>query len=206
MISVSINQLKLFSESRGIKDYDNKIEDELIKIFSKPKPKINFSKKRTEKIREKFNESRNRFSKSKIKEIRRNLYKIKKQKNLSTPEIKEIEKNLLELENNLFKPRKYYNYDDIKYKGIKDVRNLYDLSIEDFYKPIRTNTAFNSNFIEYESIGEKLKIQEYLDMIKPYLKDLINNHKTQGKWKINSKNAIIDYKNQGEWKNEWSLW
>ena len=50
MIIVSINQLKLFSESRGIKDYDSKIEDELIKIFSKPKPKINFSKKRTEKI------------------------------------------------------------------------------------------------------------------------------------------------------------
>ena len=52
--------------------------------------KIRLSRKRIEKIREKFNESKNRFSKSKIKEIRRILYKIKKQKNLSTPEIKDI--------------------------------------------------------------------------------------------------------------------
>ena len=63
--------------------------------------KIRLSRKRIEKIREKFNESKNRFSKSKIKEIRRILYKIKKQKNLATPEIKEIEINLLELEKNV---------------------------------------------------------------------------------------------------------
>ena len=63
--------------------------------------KIRLSRKRIKKIREKFNESKNRFSKSKIKEIRRILYKIKKQKNLSTPEIKEIEINLLELEKNV---------------------------------------------------------------------------------------------------------
>ena len=37
-------------------------------------------------------------------------------------------------------------------------------------------------------------------MIKPYLSDIINNHKTQGEQKIHSENAIIDYKTQGEWK------
>ena len=78
--------------------------------------------------------------------------------------------------------------DDIKYKGIRDVRNLFDLSIdEDYYKPIRTNDAFNNNYIEYESIGDKdktLTIKEYLDMIRPYLSDIINDHKTQGEWKI----------------------
>ena len=48
-----------------------------------------------------------------------------------------MEKTLLELENNLFKPKKYYN-NDIKYKGIRDVRILFDLSIdEDYYKPIK---------------------------------------------------------------------
>ena len=78
--------------------------------------------------------------------------------------------------------------DDIKYKGIRDVRNLFDLSIdEDYYKPIRTNDAFNNNYIEYESIGDKdktLTIKEYRDMIGPYLSDKINDHKTQGEWKI----------------------
>ena len=37
-------------------------------------------------------------------------------------------------------------------------------------------------------------------MIKPYLNDLINDHKTQGKWRIHSGNKIIQYKTQSEWK------
>ena len=75
----------------------------------------------------------NRFSKSKIKEIKINFYEIENKNNRFTPEIKQIEKNLLELENNLFKPKKYYGYDDIKYKRIRDVRNLFDLSIDEDY-------------------------------------------------------------------------
>ena len=52
MISLSLNQLKLIAENRGIKDYENKSE-ELIKILSEPEPKIGI-----ESIRRKFNESR----------------------------------------------------------------------------------------------------------------------------------------------------
>ena len=43
-------------------------------------------------------------------------------------------------------------------------------------------------------------MKEYLDMIKSYLSNIINNHKTQGKWKVHSDSTIIDYKTQGEWK------
>ena len=60
---------------------------------------------------------------------------------------------------------------------------------EDYYKPIRTNDAFNSNCVEYESIGDKdktLTIKKYPDMIRPYLVDIINDYKTQGEWKIYS--------------------
>ena len=82
--------------------------------------------------------------------------------------------------------------------------NLFDLLIdEDYYKPIITKSAFNMDYIEYESKGDKdkiLSIKEYLDMIKPYLSNIINNHKTQGKWKVHSGNTVIDYKTQGEWK------
>ena len=64
----------------------------------------------------------------------------------------------------------------------KDVGNLFNQSIdEDYYKPIITNSAFNSNYIEYESKGDKdkiLLIKEYLDMIRPYLSNIINDHKT----------------------------
>ena len=37
-------------------------------------------------------------------------------------------------------------------------------------------------------------------MIIPYLSYLINDHKTQGKWKVYSGNKIIDYKTQSKWK------
>ena len=174
------------------------------RVNKSKKPKINFSKGRIEKIRKEFNESRHKFSKSKINEIRRNLYEIENEKNLFTPNIKEIRKNLFELEENLLKPKKYCEYDDTEYKGIVDVNDFFDLSVdEDYYKPIITNGAFHNNYIQYESKGNKDKIltsSEYLDMIRPYLSDKINYHKTQGEWRIHSDNTITEHKTQGEWK------
>ena len=37
-------------------------------------------------------------------------------------------------------------------------------------------------------------------MIKPYLSDIINDHKTQGEWRIHLGNTIIKHETQGEWK------
>ena len=92
MINLSLNELKLIAKSRNIKDNKNKSENDLIKILSKPKPKINLSKKKIKEIKKYFSEVRYKFSKSKINEFRRSLYNInKKQKNLSTAERKEIE-------------------------------------------------------------------------------------------------------------------
>ena len=46
----------------------------------------------------------------------------------------------------------------IKYKEIRNVRELFDLSIdEDYYKPIIARGAFNSIYIQYESKGDKGK-------------------------------------------------
>ena len=86
------------------------------------------------------------------------IYEIGNEENLFVSIIKEIRRSLLELEENLFKPRKYYDYDDIEYKGIKNIKNLFDLSIdEDYYKPIITKDAFNGNYIQNESKGDKGK-------------------------------------------------
>ena len=41
--------------------------------------------------------------------------------------------------------------------------------------------------MEYESKGDKgknLSPEDYLDIIRPFLKDMIDNHKTHGEWKI----------------------
>ena len=51
---------------------------------------------RIEKIKKYFNELRDSLSKPKIKEIRKDLYRIGNKKNLSTPKIKDIEKIFLD--------------------------------------------------------------------------------------------------------------
>ena len=45
-----------------------------------------------------------------------------------------------------------------------------------------------------------LSVKETLNVIRPYLSNIINDHKTQGEWKVHSRNTITDYTNQGEWK------
>ena len=64
---------------------------------------------------------------------------------------------------------------------------------EDYYKTIIVNGAFNNNYIQYENKGNKdkiLTVNKYLDMIRPYLVDVINDHKTQSEWKIQLTAAI----------------
>ena len=42
-------------------------------------------------------------------------------------------------------------------------------------------------------------------MIRTYLRDIINYHKTQEEWKTHSGNEVIDYKTQGEWKTQLTM-
>ena len=72
-------------------------------------------------------------------------------------------------------------------KILYDPRNNFFKQEEDNYNPERIANTFSSNYIEYKSNGNKektLSIKDYLDEIKPYLSDIINDHKTQGEWKI----------------------
>ena len=209
-MDLSTKELKVISKIRGIKGYKSVSGDKQLRSLtsSEPvkkskKPKSNFSKARIKKIRKEFNESRYKFFKLKIKEIRKNLYEIENERNPSESKIKEIERNLIELEENLSKTKKYYDYDDTEYKGIKNIRYLFDLSIdEDYYKPIIATGAFNSSHIQYESKGDKgknLSIKEYLNMIKPYLSDIINDHKTRGLVRYHSGNKAWVEETTSEW-------
>ena len=58
---------------------------------------------------------------------------------------------------------------------------------EDYYKPEEVKSAVDGSYMLYESNGDKdakLSIDEYFDIIKPYLKDLIDDYKAKGKWKM----------------------
>ena len=152
----------------------------------------NFDKTKTEKIREEIKKLQHEFSKSEIKEIKKNLYEIVNKKGLSAS--KKTKKYLLKLEEKLSRLKKYYDYEDTEYKRMKDVKDLSDSSTDrDYYKPIIINGAFSNNYIQYESKGDKDKIStvdEYLDIIRPYLVDIINDHKIKSAWKIQLTIAI----------------
>ena len=115
--------------------------------------------------------------------IKNELYEIGNEKNLSDKEKEKIDDNLLELVNKLNKKEKYryHDRDDLDYHGIRDIENLFDnVNDNDYYKPSLVESSFKVNYKYYESRGDKdkkLSVEQYLDMIKPYLSDLINENK-----------------------------
>ena len=130
------------------------------------------TKKRIEAIREKLKELRYKLSKSELKEIRKHLYNIENKNELETNKeyLDELDKKILESDE--------YNDDDF----IENVQDLFNILN---YEPKIVRSGFNNNYIEYVSEGDKLlSFEEYLDLIKPHSKDLINNHKNKGERKI----------------------
>ena len=71
-------------------------------------------------------------------------------------------------------------------KLIRDLRTLFEQE-KDYYKSERASNFWNDNYIDFESNGDKnrnLWLVEYLNKIKPYLR-----------------NIIIDLQNSDTWKN-----
>ena len=62
----------------------------------------------------------------------------------------------------------------------------------------------SNNYIEYESKGDKdnnLSVKKYFRMIRPYLSNIINDHKIPEVLKVHPVNKVIDYETTlGEWK------
>ena len=62
----------------------------------------------------------------------------------------------------------------------------------DYYKLIKTQSAFNDNYELYVSNGdENSSINEYFDKITIDLQNLINNKKEKGEWKLQITMKII---------------
>ena len=143
-------------------------------------------------VRELFNELRSNISREETKRIRKELYKketvynfLKEKDSLTNKQkiaLKNISKYLKKLNNDLKKLHKYQ--DNITY-GLDYLFN--ELNEEDYYEPKEIKSAFNGSYILYESKGDKdakLTLWEYFDKIRPYLRDMIDNHKAKGEWKI----------------------
>ena len=79
-----------------------------------------------------------------------------------------------------------YNYhfaDDDEYRKIGSIRTLLKELDKYYYKSTKTDSDFaerNDNYIEYTSKADRYKNlspKEYLNVIRPYLRDLIDEHK-----------------------------
>ena len=87
-----------------------------------------------------------------------------------------------ELDKKILKLDEYYNDDDFEFIGIENVQDLFKILI---YKPTIVKSGYNNKYIEYRSKGDKLLIvEEYLALIEPYLRELINDFKNKDEWKI----------------------
>ena len=114
-----------------------------------------FKSKRNKSKKILYRPSKKRDFKSRIKQVIKILYDLKIKNDRKTEEIKNI----------LYDPKKE----------------------EDYYRPIKINNAFNDDYIEYKSNGDKdkiLSVKEYLNVIRQYLNDIINDNETIGEWKI----------------------
>ena len=171
--------IELLAKKRNIKNYKSKSNDRLHNIFKKQSK----NKKRIDDIREELKNPKYNISKSESKDIKRNLYNIEKQRKIS---LKKTSKYLDELDKRILRLDKYHDYDDFEYKGIKDIENLFKISIDkNSYKPKLNKTGYNKNYAQYESKGDKiLSLKEYLNLIEKYLRELIEEYKLKGEWKV----------------------
>ena len=171
--------IEFLAKKRNIKNYKSKSSDRLYKIFKKQSK----NKKRIDDIRDELKDPTYNISKSELKEIKKTLYNKEKRKKISS---RKASKYLDELDKKIFKLDKYHDYDDYEYKGIKDIKGLFKLSIDkDYYKPILVKSGYNGNYVQYESkANEILTLKEYLALIEKYLRKLINYYKNKGEWKL----------------------
>ena len=151
--------------------------------------------KAIKEFRNLFNDVRNNLFNEETRRFRKELHKkeavypfLKKEEQEGT--ITNKQKNVLKNIDRYFKKlnsdlRKLQKYQDNTTYGLDYLFN--EVSEEDYYEPKEIKSAFDGSYTLYKSGGDKdnmLAIYEYFDKIKPYLKDMIDDYKYKGEWKI----------------------
>ena len=88
--------------------------------------------------------------------------------------------------------KKLHKYQDNAIYGLDYLFN--EVNEKDYYEPKEIKSAFDGNYILYESRVDKdnkLALCKYFDISRPYLKDMIDDYKSKGEWKIQITMRII---------------
>ena len=87
MVNLLLNELETIAKIRAIKGYKSVSKERLLNVLNESEPVKesgkNFDDAKIEKIKKDFSKLRDRLSKPKIKEIRKDLYRIGKKKKKS---------------------------------------------------------------------------------------------------------------------------
>ena len=134
--------IELLAKKRNNINYKTRSSDKLYNIIKEQSK----NKKRIDDIREELKSSKYIISKSELKNIKRNLYNIEKQRKISLEKaskyLDELDKRILSLDKS--------NDDDDDY----DMENLFKIPInKDYYKPKLNKSGYDNNYIEYISEG-----------------------------------------------------
>ena len=185
MNNLSLNKLKQIAKTRSIKTNRNTSKEDLLIALLKSNQshtELRRSEDNNTEIGETkklFNELRNNFSKEEIKKIRRKfrfresiieyLKELKQKDSLTKEEKQEKKRYTRKLQNteeflkrlkedlNRLERHQYSDNEDLEYKGIRQIEKLFSKINKDYYKPMKTKDAFNDNYIQYESRGDKDK-------------------------------------------------
>ena len=141
--------IEFLAKKRNIKNYKRKSSNELLHAIKEndQQQKIKSkNRKRIDIIREELKEISYKLPQSELKIIKKNLYNIEKRNQF---ESKRTKKYIDELDKKILKLDKYHYYDNFEYRGIKNIHNLFKLSIDkDHYKPILVKSGYNNNYIQ----------------------------------------------------------
>ena len=109
--------------------------------------------------------------------------------NVEKKTLKKINRYLENFKEDLEKLQKY------QYNITYGLDYLFDeLEEVDYHEPKEVKSAFDGSYILYDNKGvedSNLSVDEYFDIIRPYLRDMIDNHKAKGEWKIQLLMQII---------------
>ena len=137
-------------------------------------------------VRKLLNEHRSNFLRKETKRIRKKLHRIeavynvlkeKEQKGSLTSR----QKNMLRNDERYIKNLKKDLEKLLKYSITNALDYLFnELDEVNYYEPKKVKSAFNGSYVLYESKGHKdskLSIYKYFDIIRQYLRDMIDNRK-----------------------------
>ena len=198
-----LSTIKLNLKRKNNKDLASKSQQKLIKSIKsqeklaktqleliKSQQKLIKSIKKQQKLTKQTKSQRELIKSQRKLKIRNSFYNIDKKTNNTNTNVdkknnntndEDFIENIKDLFNNKL-DKKINNNNNTNDDFIEDIRDLF--SIFD-YKPVLIKSGFDNNYLEYMSnVNNSLSFNEYLELIKPYLYDLINVYKAKGEWKL----------------------